>query len=50
MTMLGDNRKKKDGDETDLEPDQKDEEALEMRGKNPLAEEESIEEDDTAGD
>lgn len=50
MTLMGDNRKKKDGDEIDLEPDEKDDAALEVKGENPLAEEEAIQEDDEAGD
>ncbi len=50
MTMMEDYRKNKDGDETDLEPDQKDDAALEVKGENPLAAEEAIQEDDQAGD
>jgi hypothetical protein len=53
MILTGDYRddeQKKNGDETDLEPDEKDEAALKIGGTNPLAEEEKIEEDDTAGD
>jgi len=51
MTLMEDNRKKKDWDDAELlsEPGE-DKEALEMDGKNPLAEEESVEEDDSGSD
>ena len=52
MTMIEDYRKKKDPDdeEENGEETPNDEVALEMKDKNPLAEEESVEEDDSAGD
>lgn len=50
MTQILDYRDKKDGDDADLEPDEKDEAALKLSGTNPLAAEEAIEEDDGAAD
>ncbi|HEV3245313.1 MAG TPA: hypothetical protein VG102_03070 [Candidatus Paceibacterota bacterium] len=50
MTRTEDYREKKDGDDADLEPDGDDKRALDLEGKNPLAEEESIKEDDSGGD
>ena len=50
MTRTEDYRDKKDGDDADMEPDEKDEAALKLRGTNPLAAEESVEEDDGAAD
>ena len=51
MTLIEDFRDKKDGEEEETtEEVTKDAAALEMKGVNPLAEEESVEEDDSAGD
>ena len=51
MTQIEDYRDKKDGEEGEAaEETTKDAAALEMKGVNPLAEEESVEEDDSAGD
>lgn len=50
MTRTEDYRKKKDGDDADFEPSDDDKTALGLGGKNPLAEEEKIEEDDTGDD
>lgn len=51
MSRMEDYREKKDGDDADFEPEEKnDKAALELGGENPLAEEESIQEDDTGGD
>jgi hypothetical protein len=45
MTRTEDYRDKKDGDDADFEPDEKDQAALKLSGTNPLAEEESAVED-----
>jgi hypothetical protein len=48
MTLIEDHRKKKGDDDEDEADDDK--QALELGGANPLAKEESVEEDDTGGD
>lgn len=50
MGMTEDYRDNKDGEEETTEESTKDDAALKMGGVNPLAEEESVPEDDAAGD
>lgn len=45
MTLINDHRDKRDPEDSDFEPDENDEEALKLRGDNPLKEEEKIEMD-----
>jgi|GEM_PF-2704383 len=51
MIRTEDYRENKDGEEPEAtEQTTEDTEALKMKGVNPLAEEESVKEDDTSGD
>jgi len=50
MTLTEDHRKNIGGSGDDNEDKDDDKKALELNGQNPLAEEESIEEDDNGGD
>lgn len=50
MHLVEDNRKKKDGDDADFLADKGDEEVLDMKGENPLAQEELIEADDNGSE